>query len=454
MNLKKVYTIGSFKALETEGPGTFEAVVSVFGNVDLQGDRTMPGAFKTTLKEWRAKGDPIPVVWSHDWLNPEAHIGKIDPQNAVETSGGLLVKGVMDVHKPFAAQVYDLLKERRVKEWSFAYDTVKEKKAEDGANELFDLKLIECGPCLKGANPETYTVGTKAALETELTAAYEQGKRFHQFFDQIKTMEDPEIARMLTRTFFEGEADSRPTARYHVEKAGSKFAVIANTTDTAVAMLEREEEAVQHVVDLESGKTEPFKDMNGSIIDESQLEGPAAETEIEDGKAASKPWHIEERGDEFCVIKDDDNSTAGCHPTREAAEAQLRALYANESAEPEAEEKADEEKVIEPPVVTTTADTKTSTTSSNAVVSYITSTADDGTTFFTIGVPDGDKAGRVIGRRAAAQLKESIAATIDQFVTKVNGGEIEEEKTEEPVENKKEEETPSEYLNRLLGELE
>lgn len=42
------------------------------------------------------------------------------------------------------------------------------------------------------------------------------------------------------------------------------------------------------------------------------------------------PWHVSERDGKFCVIKDSDGSTAGCHETREKANAQLRALYANE----------------------------------------------------------------------------------------------------------------------------
>jgi len=46
------------------------------------------------------------------------------------------------------------------------------------------------------------------------------------------------------------------------------------------------------------------------------------------------PWHIESRGDEFCVIKDDDGENEGCHPTREEAERQMRALYSNEDAAP------------------------------------------------------------------------------------------------------------------------
>lgn len=43
------------------------------------------------------------------------------------------------------------------------------------------------------------------------------------------------------------------------------------------------------------------------------------------------PWSIKKRGDRFCVIKDDDGSSAGCHDTRDEAAEQVRALYANEA---------------------------------------------------------------------------------------------------------------------------
>jgi hypothetical protein len=42
------------------------------------------------------------------------------------------------------------------------------------------------------------------------------------------------------------------------------------------------------------------------------------------------PWHIAKKGAKFCVIKDSDGSSAGCHATQEKAKRQLRALYANE----------------------------------------------------------------------------------------------------------------------------
>lgn len=44
------------------------------------------------------------------------------------------------------------------------------------------------------------------------------------------------------------------------------------------------------------------------------------------------PWFIEKRDDEWCVIKgtrDDPGESEGCHPTEDAAKAQMAALYAN-----------------------------------------------------------------------------------------------------------------------------
>src|SRR5687767_12302786 len=56
------------------------------------------------------------------------------------------------------------------------------------------------------------------------------------------------------------------------------------------------------------------------------------------------PWHVEERDSRFCVIKDSDGENEGCHDSRAEAEAQMRALYANE---PEARvARLDEEREI------------------------------------------------------------------------------------------------------------
>lgn len=43
------------------------------------------------------------------------------------------------------------------------------------------------------------------------------------------------------------------------------------------------------------------------------------------------PWSIKKRGDRYCVIKDSDGESAGCHDSRDDANEQIRALYANEA---------------------------------------------------------------------------------------------------------------------------
>jgi HK97 family phage prohead protease len=43
------------------------------------------------------------------------------------------------------------------------------------------------------------------------------------------------------------------------------------------------------------------------------------------------PWHVEKRGDEWCVIKDADGESEGCHGSEAKAKRQLRALYASEN---------------------------------------------------------------------------------------------------------------------------
>jgi HK97 family phage prohead protease len=163
-----IYDVAQFKALDGdngEEEGRFEALVSVFGNVDKIGDRVVKGAFAGSLAEWRAKGAPIPIIWNHQWGDAFAHIGSADPNEVTETDAGLLVKGTVDLDNPFAAQVFRLMKGRRVGQFSFGYEVKRERKAKDGANELLDLHLFEVGPTLRGVNPSTELLAVKAELE-------------------------------------------------------------------------------------------------------------------------------------------------------------------------------------------------------------------------------------------------------------------------------------------------
>lgn len=162
--MRRVYTPGQVKAIqEVEGVGQFEAIVSVFGNVDVVGDRVVKGAFANSLKKWedvRQSGDSgIPVVWTHDWNGLDSIVGEV--VEAEERDEGLWVKGQLDMEEEFAQKLFRKLQKRRIREFSFAYDIVNEKE-QNGANELLELDIIEVGPTFKGANPDTRLIGVKA----------------------------------------------------------------------------------------------------------------------------------------------------------------------------------------------------------------------------------------------------------------------------------------------------
>lgn len=160
MKVKSAPVTG-FKAVPGEPEGTFEAIVSVFGTVDLVGDRVVKGAFAKSLDEWNTAGDEIPVIWSHQWQNPEMHIGGV--QKAEERDVGLWVQAQLDVtESSTAAQVWRLLSKRRVREFSFAFDIAPGgQKRQNGANELLEIGLIEVGPTLKGMHPDTALLDAK-----------------------------------------------------------------------------------------------------------------------------------------------------------------------------------------------------------------------------------------------------------------------------------------------------
>lgn len=173
-----------FKAID-EAQGTFEALVAVFGNVDRGGDRILPGAFAATLETWKASGDPIPVIFSHQWENLDAHIGRV--LEASEAADGLYVKAQLDLDEPFAAKVWRKMKARTLKEFSFAYDIVEsvsvgrsEAAAPNHYQDLVALDLLEVGPCLVGMNPETQLITVKEALAGMKAGARHTAKEFAQ----------------------------------------------------------------------------------------------------------------------------------------------------------------------------------------------------------------------------------------------------------------------------------
>lgn len=157
-----VLSAKQFKAGPDDGltEGQFTAYASVFGNKDSYGDIVIQGAFSKTLDEWRASGKNIPLLFGHNMSDPDYNIGTV--VEAKEDDIGLWVKCELDLESPKAAQVYRLLKGRRIDQMSFAYDVVKYVvDDENRALELHELKLHEVSVVTVGANQETEILGVK-----------------------------------------------------------------------------------------------------------------------------------------------------------------------------------------------------------------------------------------------------------------------------------------------------
>lgn len=152
---------GSADGLEE---GQFTGYASIFGNVDLHGDITAKGAFSDSLAAWSKSDRNIPILYGHNDADPDYNVGHV--VTASEDERGLLVTGQLDLESTKGAQVYRLVKGRRLSEMSFAYsiEDAAQVKAADGtdAQELRKLALLEVSLVPRGANPQTSIVAVKS----------------------------------------------------------------------------------------------------------------------------------------------------------------------------------------------------------------------------------------------------------------------------------------------------
>jgi len=230
--MEKSFAVGEIKTMGEAGSGQFEAIVSVFGNIDHVNDRVLSGAFEKAIKE----SPPPPVVWSHHWSVPP--IG--NTLDWAEQDKGLWVKGELfvgaDDNHMYADMTYAAMKDRgggrvpALREFSFSYDIPDggaDKKSEDVdgqtvvVRELKELFPIhEVGPCMRGCNPATELVAApksigaegfsrleRLALKREIPMA-ELLKQIEEHFDPAGDVDDqgnvvvphrysPEVARQI-----------------------------------------------------------------------------------------------------------------------------------------------------------------------------------------------------------------------------------------------------------------
>lgn len=159
--------VGKIKAGTDDGlgEGEFIAYASVFGNVDSAGDVVQRGAFAKTIEAWAKSGNTLPILYGHDAKNPHMNVGGV--VSMVEDDRGLKVHGKLDLETDTGAQVYRLIKGRRLSQLSFAYDEIRTRPVKGDPRlgsykSLDELHVHEVSLVPVGANRETAVLAVKS----------------------------------------------------------------------------------------------------------------------------------------------------------------------------------------------------------------------------------------------------------------------------------------------------
>lgn len=156
------------KALDSETK-RFTGLAATW-DLDLQGDRIEPGAFKETARHWNMS-KKLPILDSHSRKSMLDAIGEVE--SLEETQNGLLIHGKLleteDTDKYWAR-----LKSGIVNTLSIGYKTQAsrpETKEVGGQRKrirvLTKVRLFEISPVIYGANPNALILAAKGLLEDE-----------------------------------------------------------------------------------------------------------------------------------------------------------------------------------------------------------------------------------------------------------------------------------------------
>jgi HK97 family phage prohead protease len=202
-----------------EKSGVIQAYVSIFGNIDSDGDMVVPGAFKKTISERGPESEQprIKHLWQH---SPWEVIGI--PQAMSEDTKGLLVTSKFGSDQ-FSQDKLQQHKDGLITEFSIGYNVIKEKaiRTDNEYNELQELKLWEYSSVTWGANSLTHVVDAKSDTDTvlerlndrmdKLTKALRNGK----YTDESSEAFEVELKQIQTiyNELIKGNEPGEPTRR-------------------------------------------------------------------------------------------------------------------------------------------------------------------------------------------------------------------------------------------------
>jgi Escherichia/Staphylococcus phage prohead protease len=149
----------TLKIKSVDDTGSFTGLGAAYNNVDLGGDRILPGAFTRTL----AAGKQFPLLWQHDPSNP------IGTAKVTDTPQGLQVEGTLLLQDPTAQKAYLFLKSGVIRGMSIGYETIQSSMDGD-TRVLKELRLWEISVVTFPMNTDATisSVKSPSALERPL----------------------------------------------------------------------------------------------------------------------------------------------------------------------------------------------------------------------------------------------------------------------------------------------
>lgn len=190
----------SFEVKAVDDEGSFEAIIATLNVVDLDGDLTIPGAFKK---------QSVSILPAHD--RRSASLGKAEifergDKAIARGKFNLAIQAGREMHE---ALKFDLANGDPVQEWSYSYQ-IKESEEETRNGEtiriLKSLDVSEVSPVLRGAGMGTGTISAKEnekiTLADDLAAVAAEVKRVAQ--------RAAEVIAMRLKQKLDGQRSGRP----------------------------------------------------------------------------------------------------------------------------------------------------------------------------------------------------------------------------------------------------
>lgn len=151
-------------AVEDETKGIVHAVISCYGNEDLDGDTMVKGAFTKSISNFKGGGfAPVGLAY-HDTRRPVAKT-----LDAFEKDNEVHVIGQYNLETSDGRDTFSNIKNGIITQYSHGFIRPTVKRLEYGKREIHDIDWKEWSPVAIPANPMTRTVGTKGILRDGMT---------------------------------------------------------------------------------------------------------------------------------------------------------------------------------------------------------------------------------------------------------------------------------------------